>query len=75
MSNNEHNHVASVIVEEEIPISVEPQIARDPGEKAGSFGRLRHSLREHPGKSLAAALALLAVLIAVGHYFSPRYWL
>jgi membrane fusion protein (multidrug efflux system) len=69
MSNNEHNRVASVIVEEEIPTSVEPQIARDPGEKAGRLGRrLRHSLREHPGKSLAAVLALLAVLIVAAYF-------
>jgi len=68
MSNNEHNRVASVIVEEEIPNSVEPQIDRDPGEKAGGLGRLRHSLREHPGKSLAAVLALLAVLIVAAYF-------
>jgi membrane fusion protein, multidrug efflux system len=68
MSNNEHNHIGSVIAEEEIPISVEPQIAPDPGEKAGKLGRLRHSLREHPGKSLAGVLALLAVLIVAAYF-------
>jgi membrane fusion protein, multidrug efflux system len=68
MSNNEHNRAASVIVEEEIPISVEPQIARDHGEKAGRLGRLRHSLREHPGKSLAAVVALFAVLIIAAYF-------
>jgi membrane fusion protein (multidrug efflux system) len=68
MSNNEHDRASSVTVEEEIPISVEPQIARDPGEKAERFGRLRHSLREHPGKSLAAVLALLAVLIVTAYF-------
>lgn len=68
MSNNEHNRAASLTVEEEIAISVEPQIARDAGEKAGRLGRLRHSLREHPGKSLAAVLALLAVLIVAAYF-------
>jgi membrane fusion protein (multidrug efflux system) len=68
MSNNEQNPAASVLVEEEIPISVEPQIARDHDEKAGRLGRLRHSLREHPGKSLAAILALFAVLIIAAYF-------
>jgi membrane fusion protein (multidrug efflux system) len=68
MSNNEHNRAASVIEEEEIPISVEPQIARDPGEKAGRLDRLRLGLREHPGKSLAAFLALIAVLIVAAYF-------
>jgi membrane fusion protein, multidrug efflux system len=68
MSNNEHSRAASVSVEEEIPISAEPQVARDPGEKAGRLGRLRHSLQEHPGKSLAAALALLALLIVAAYF-------
>src|SRR5258708_10815729 len=68
MSNNEHNRAASLTVEEEIAISVEPQIARDAGEKAGMLGRLRHSLREHPGKSLAGVLALLAVLIVAAYF-------
>jgi membrane fusion protein, multidrug efflux system len=67
MSNNEHNRATSVIVEEE-PISVEPQIVLDPGEKAGRLGRLRHSLREHPGKSLVGVLALLAVLIVTAYF-------
>ena len=67
MSNNEHSRAASVSVEEEIPISAEPQVARDPGEKAGRLGRLRHNLQEHPGKSLAAVLALLALLIVAAY--------
>ena len=68
MANDEQNRTASVIVEEEIPISVEPQIARDPGQQAGRLGRLRRSLREHPGKSLAAVLALLAILIVAAYF-------
>ena len=68
MSSNQHDRASSVIVEEEVPISVEPQIARDPGEKAGRLGRLRHSLREHPGKSLAGVLALLAILIVAAYF-------
>jgi membrane fusion protein (multidrug efflux system) len=67
MSNNEHNRATSVIVEEQ-PTSVEPQIVLDPGEKAGRLGRLRHSLREHPGKSLVGVLALLAVLIVTAYF-------
>jgi membrane fusion protein (multidrug efflux system) len=68
MSNNQHHQAASLIVEEEMPISVEPQIARDPGEKTGSFARLGRSLQEHPGKSLAAVLALLAVSIVAAYF-------
>ena len=68
MSNDEHNRAAAVSVDEEIPISVEPQIARDHAEKAGRLGRLRHSLREHPGKSLAAILALFAVLTVAAYF-------
>jgi len=68
MSNNEHKRAASVIVEEEIPISVEPQIAPDHGQKVGRLGRLRHSLQEHPGKSLAAVVALFVVLIIAAYF-------
>ncbi|HVH86335.1 MAG TPA: HlyD family secretion protein [Terriglobales bacterium] len=68
MSNDEQNRTASVIVEEEIPISVEPQMARDSGEKAGRLDRLRRSLREHPAKSLAGVLALLAILIVAAYF-------
>ena len=74
MSNNEHGHPASAIVEEEIPISVEPQVARDPGQQVGKLAHLRRSLREHPGKTLAAGLALLAVLV-VSAYFLRNLFL
>lgn len=36
MSNNEHSRESSVLEEEEIPISVEPQMARDPEQLAGT---------------------------------------
>src|SRR6201987_4383402 len=68
MSNNEHYRAASVTVEQEISISVEPQIARDPDQQAGRLARLRRSLQEDPGKSLAAVLALLAILIVAAYF-------
>ena len=74
MSKNQHNHTASVIVEEETPTSVDPQIARDPGQQVGKLAGLRRSLREHPIKSLSAVVALLAFMI-VGAYFLRNLFL
>ena len=82
MSNNEHSRASSAMAEEEISIPVEPQMALDLEQldetqfegPQSKLAQLRRSLREHPGKSLAAVLALLAVLI-VSAYFLRNLFL
>jgi membrane fusion protein (multidrug efflux system) len=70
MSNNDHlSSKHAGVVEEEIPISVEPQSrSQEPAKDSGRLDQLLHGLREHPVKVLVVVLTLLAILGVVEYF-------
>jgi membrane fusion protein (multidrug efflux system) len=69
MSNNDHiRNKHSAVMEEEIPIAVEPQHrSQDISNGNGILKRIVHGLREYPLKGAVVVLALLAIVIAIGY--------